>query len=247
MAYSHLGAASVLLISQAAAEPISTDRPGNGTSPATVARGAWQVETSALYATAPGPDVVSFPTLLRFGGFEPLELRLGSGLVGVEINDGASATDTSLGAKLRVAGGAGLQPELGVAVDVFLPSGQGPFTSDAVVFEARLAAAWSLPAGFGALANAGLEVASDDAGRFARIVFVANVSYGPPGLDGALVFFAESFGRLAAAEGRDHLLQIDAGGAYRLSDDWQVDLFSQHGLTDAAPDLQLAVGVSARL
>jgi hypothetical protein len=174
--------------------PIATDRPGNGNAPTTVPQWRLQIETSVAYAfdRTDGGDghLVNFPTALRFGVLEFLELRFGSGLIGIDAApvmgaDVASATDTFVGTKLQVLANDGWTPNLGVVVDVYLPSGCGGFTGDVVVPDGRVAASWALPVGLGLLFNAGADVPEDVDSRFARFIYVANVNYTPPSCLGA--------------------------------------------------------------
>ncbi len=238
----------------ALAPPIATDCPGNGDAPTTVPPLCLQIEGSANYALDLAPSgntsTFSFPTFLRFGLVRGLELRVGSGLVGLDASGGdasvVGATDTSVGAKVQLLHDEGWTPDLGLVTDVYLPSGQGPFTDGAVVPDSRVAASWGLPDGFGILLNAGVDVPVDARGRFARFVYVANVSWSPPVLEGRLSFFVESFGRIALASGHESVEQIDLGGAFRLGDNWQVDAYTQQALTAASPDFQVAIGLSGR-
>jgi hypothetical protein len=41
--------------------------------------------------------------------------------------------------------------------------------------------------------------------------------------------------------------QLDWGAAFLVTPLWQLDAFTQHGLSDAATDLQLSIGVSTRI
>lgn len=236
--------------------PLVTDRPGNGNAARTVPSSRLQIETSSNYAYEGGGardiHLLSLPTVLRYGLLRPLELRAGTSIVGIELTDATGAdtvvpTDTLVGTKLQLLDNAGAVPDLALGADVFVPTGDGLFTGDTVGVEARGLSAWSLPAGFGLLLNAGADVPEDAGGRYARFLYVVNASYSPAGLDGRLTVFVESFGTVAPSEGRDSVVQLDWGAALLVAPLWQIDAFLQHGLSDAATDLQAALGVSTLL
>jgi hypothetical protein len=42
------------------------------------------------------------------------------------------------------------------------------------------------------------------------------------------------------------VIQIDLGAAFQLATDWQIDMFTQHALTNESPDFQVAFGLSTR-
>lgn len=246
-----LGFGAVLALSPSAvADTIATDRPGNGNAASTVPRHRLQLETSVSYLRHDaGVTVQQFtlPTLLRFGVTPKLEARLGSSLIGYDATDGsdegASLTDTSIGAKLALTDNRGWTPQLGAMVDVFLPTGNGSFTNDTTVPDARVAAAWSLPKSFGLLINGGFDLPEGADGRVFRLGYVVNLGYAPPSLAGLSVF-VELFGRIDFDT--EDIAQFDAGAAYILGPNLQIDFFLQYGLTNAAPDLQLAAGLSLR-
>ncbi|MGF1509967.1 MAG: transporter [Myxococcota bacterium] len=237
--------AMVLAPGPAGGEPLITDRPGNGNSATTVGQLRLQVETSVNFVIS--PDALSLPTGLRFGLTDFWELRVLSGLFGV--NDGdVQATDTAVGTKLSLLANQGAVPALALMVDVFLPSGGAAFTRDEVVPEFRMAASWGLPFGLALLANVGADIPEDADGRFAQLLYVANASYSIPVSNRQASIFVESFGLLAfEGASRPDIVQLDAGAAYLVTEDFQLDVFVQIGLTEAAPDFQIAGGVSFRL
>jgi hypothetical protein len=235
-------------IGPAAADSIATDRPGNGNSPSTVPAWRFQIETSASYAYESDSNLVTAPTSLRFGLPGSFELRLISGLVAVASFDSGSTEvgplDTAIGSKYYITEQRGAVPQLGVVVDVTVPTGDDLFTSDAVIPDARFAAIWVLPAKLSVLANLGVVVPDDAAGRYAQLLYLTSLGYS---LTDRLFVFGESFGLIDTSGDRDHLIQLDWGAAYLLADDYQLDVFGQHGITDAAPTFQIAAGFSARL
>jgi hypothetical protein len=240
---------------EAAEAALVTDRPGNGNSARTVLAMHLQVEGGASYAydALSGDDahLVGFPLELRFGVVDWMELRVISSVVGLDVTRTlgrrvASPTDTLVGTKLQLLDNAGWAPDLALVADAILPSGSGAFTGGAASVDTRLSSAWSLPEGLGVLLNAGMDVPKDGAGRYAQILYVANLGYAPPFGDGAFAVFAESYG-LVRLGGRPDVAQIDVGMTYLITPVWQIDAYSQHALTSASPDLQISVGLSTRL
>lgn len=238
------------------APPIATDRPGNGNAATTVPQWAFQLEASASYALERVPmgddrHWLAFPTLIRFGLLPIFELRVGSAILGVDARPPMDQrtvhpTDTSVGLKVQLLKNDGAVPALSLMTDVFLPSGRAPFTDDAVLPELRAALGWGLPAGFGLLLNAGLDVPADSAGRYARALYVVNLAYAFPFAERRLSVFVESYGLIPLGTDRDAIVQLDWGAAFRITADTQIDFYAQHGLTDAAIDFQIALGFSAR-
>lgn len=229
-------------LAAAADAPISTDRPGNANAATVVPEARFQVETSANVAISDGREAVTFPTLFRFGLFGFSELRLGSSVVGID-GSGAEPTDTLVGAKFQISKSAAFVPDLSLMADVFLPSGNVPFTNDVVVPELRAAAAWGLPAGFGLLLNLGLDLPEVAGDRFSRIIWVANLGYSIPIVQ-QLSVFVEGFGQISTDDRVPTNTQFDAGVAFLLTDDVQLDSFIQVG---DQTDFQVAAGVSFRL
>lgn len=241
-----------LFLLATAEQPIATDRPGNANAATTVPALRLQIEASLLYAlglhTGRDDHLVSFPTLFRLGLFPGLELRLSSAVAGVDATGPGGptvhATDTSIGTKVQVLQNEGPKPDLALMIDVSLPSGTGSFTSGVVGPDARIAVSWALPCELALLVNAGVLVPNDDTGRFVQLLYAVNLAYG---VGAGVTLFVESFGQIALATGRDDVVQIDAGASYLVSDDLQLDFYTQQALTAASPDFQLSIGVSGRI
>jgi hypothetical protein len=258
--------ALALLATLAAAgdPPIATDRPGNGNAATVVPDLRFQVEASGNVLVDDAGDQIGFPTILRFGLGDFVELRAGTGIVTLNLEsdelrqvDDVEATDTLLGMKLQLAENAGLVPDVAVMLDLFLPTSPG---TEELVPEFRTAAAWSLPANFALLLNLGFDVPQGvrptsllDPGprageRFVNLIWVANLGYSIPAMGERLSIFAEGFGRVSTdSELGQTISQFDAGAAFLITDDVQLDSFVQIGLDQTAPDFQAAIGVSFRI
>jgi len=114
--------------------PMTSDRPGAGTSPSLVGKGSLQLETGVQYESYGSgilkSKVWTFNTsLLRFGLLHNLELRLGRDFqeIRTEINAVKSTdiqsgyTPLLVGLKVGVTEEIGLLPQVGIIGHVFLP------------------------------------------------------------------------------------------------------------------------------
>lgn len=232
--------------------PLATDRPGNGNTATTMTRGRLNVESSVLFAMpGRGSYGLSAPTLLRLGILDRLEARAGTSIVGwSKTPDGTGnidATDTSVGMKVGFVEADGGIPDLAASADLWIPTGSDAFTGAILVPEGRLLAAWALPAELGLLVNLGADSPqAADGDRTARLLYVLNLSLGLSAVP-ALSCFVELFARHSLLGGDNPLILLDWGGALRLSNNLQLDVFFQHGVTGDAPSVQVSAGVSARI
>lgn len=215
-----------------AAAQIATSRPGFGSGPAVVPRGVFQLEAGTPEASLrEGPDVLSFPVLVRLGLGGAWEVRAGTSVFDVVTGDGG---DAEVGFE-RVT--VGLKREFGVGPvgaaltpAVTVPTEGGPVTLGLTgVARFPLGGAW----GFNAVS--GLRYRDED--LTSLLVAVVDRPLG-----GAWSGYAE----LAAFPESDAAY---AGGGllYLLTPDAQVDLFFDAGLTAAAEDLVVGGGFSFRL
>lgn len=233
------------------------DRPSAGTGPDTLGSLRFHVETSFGFAQDESADITSrtfsFPTLLRLGVIDGLEVRLGGDLFAIRTADEQDTkvgpTDLALSFKVRFLRGAGYMPTLGVLAQLSMPTGTDDFSAEAVVPEIDLLAGWSLPAGLGLLVNFGVDVpnASGDNNAFARFVYAVALGYTLPFLAERLGIFVEGYGKVAFDGDFPSFHQLNAGLTALLTPNMQLDLTSQHGLNDEANDLSIALGFSYRL
>ena len=231
--------------SRASAETIATDRPGNGTSPGTVPARQLQIEASANYAHDKGITSLSAPTLLRWAAVDSLELRAGTSIATGRFLRGVDAeleiADMLVGAKVALLAQNGNVPNVAMVAEVTLPTGGDTTSAGATVPEVRALASWAIHGGFSVLVNLGGDVPQDASGRYAQLIYVANVGYA---VNSHVGVFAEGFGKIDVSGDRKSIVQLDAGMTLLLSDRLQLDCFTQHGLSDAAQGFQLALGLS---
>lgn len=104
----------------------TTDRPGATNSHVTIGAGCFELESGVSVDRSPGTTGLSFPTLVRFGLVDPLELRLFTGIVSVAVPDGdaaaADATPAALEAKLMGLEAKDAVPGLGALIGVSAPT-----------------------------------------------------------------------------------------------------------------------------
>lgn len=214
---------------QQADDAIQPDRPGFADSSEVVGPGRMQIETGLqreVSRAGDHPERKTFlPTLLRVGIGERLEGRLESDLHAWMREPGGRSTGAyapfSLGFKYRFLEAEGARPSLGAIVRVFPPSGSKALRTRHATADMRLTADWDLSERWSLNPNLGLAVDEDDAGqRFSARSIAATLAYRPaPRL--------ELFGDFAAQSpeqkgGRTGAV-CDAGAAYRLSPNMQVD------------------------
>ncbi len=225
------------LASGAAQAQISTERPGLGSSTATVGARAFQVEVGAPEAVLDADDSFSVPVMLRYGVTPDFEVRVAaSALDGASDGDGL---DAEFGLRTVTAGVKFAVPtralDLAVIPEFVVPTeGGGDLT-----FQLNLPA--GLPVGdFGLTVIPGLVTGGGSTQLNA--VAVLSRAFG-----GTLSGYAEA-GAFPLLEGDgDTPVVLGAGLAALLNEDVQVDAFFDAGVTDAAPELVVGVGVSFRI
>jgi hypothetical protein len=255
------GICSLLSLTAAAGESISTDRPDFVESSSTVGRERVQIETSLSWERTREPGGVTTrtrttPTLLRLGVSETLELRVESdGFVRDTRNDPALGatqrehgfSDAALGVKWHMQDGDDKTGVPGIAwlAHMELPSGSSAFQGHGLRPSLRAVAEWELPHDFSFGVMPGLMVdTGPDGKRFTGGIFAATVG---KSWTAAWRTFIEVAGRqLAARRHGGSVVTFDAGTTYLVTDDLQLDFSMARGLSSAAPDLQWGIGISVR-
>ncbi len=238
-----------------------TDRPDQTESALVVPVGTLQVEAGALW-TRDQEGVERFEgfeapgTLLRYGLFERLELRLAwAGRIDDELRGKherfrfEGAADPELGVKLALAAEQGLRPELALLAHLSLPAGSDDVGSPRADLSIRLTAAHTLSDRVGLGWNAGYEAASFEDGRgevhtLGRFVYTAALGFDLGERWGA---FVELFGDLPASDPEPAAHSFDGGVTFLVRPRVQLDFSAGVGLNDAAPDRFFGFGLSFRL
>jgi hypothetical protein len=186
-------------------ETIVPDRPGATNGYAAVKPGCFQVESSTEVSPGSGSTHQAFPTALRLGVAEHLEVRLESTLLDLTYAPGeraqASRGDVGLGVKYTLAkpdGGA--RPGLGFTLVGALPGAEAELSQ--VSPRLDLLADWQLPAGWGLSVNAGVEYAAvSSSARSVSIPLAAALGFTVPGTEERLGLFIDSAVAYAPSEG----------------------------------------------
>ena len=233
-----------ILLPAQSEEPISTDRPGEGTDAATVVgKSTLQLETGLFREWERRDDdyLVLYPTtLLRYGLTERVEVRASSGLFSDQRTSSGwlpvdVATKVALTDEPR-----GWLPQSALLVGLTLPRtgssfAQSQFTQPHIV----LLLNHTLTSWLGVTTNLGAHWEDDSPETIYRYALSLDFM-----LSDRIGAFAEVYGDLPEASGNDHL--VNGGFTLLITDDVQLDLAAGSALTTGAPDLYVGGGVSVR-
>ena len=229
-------------------EPIVTDRPDFTESAETVDRGRIQAESGYTFTRSDEADEHTLgEVLIRIGLVDGLEGR--RGLESYGWVDGPGADDSGLedpfaGIKVRLARAPerpGWRPGAAILAGTVLPGadafGEGEWQPEAV-----LALAWD--AGAASVgSNLGWAHASDSGERFDQGLASLAVGFD---LVQRWAGYLEVFGLMPAAPDDDDAVVANGGLTFLVNDDLQLDARVGAGLTSAAPDVFVGVGVAKR-
>ncbi|MEM9696112.1 MAG: transporter, partial [Myxococcota bacterium] len=222
-------------------------------------------ETGFNLAFPQGVDVpqnyqLNFPTLVRAGVLNPVELRVGTALLGIGRSGPGTSTDvgavdTILGMKTQFASNHGWVPDAAFSFDIGLPTGDDAFSAGTATVDGRFLFSWALGEGFVLLTNLGAATTPVGERRLVEEVHVINLGFGPEWLDRRVGVFVEHFGKVllqepsaSADEDRVRAMQADWGAWWMITPDFQVDFFFQNELRGSGgTPLQASVGLSGRI
>lgn len=246
-----LGSGFVFLAGGALAQesPIATDRPGFLFSSLTVGQGVIQAELGLPAITlneSDGGEVrsTSLIGLLRLGISDDLELRLGAPVFTDSTSDSGYG-DLEAGAKWHLLDNDGGRPSFALIPSVILPTGEDGFTADDPVYQLIAALEWTVGDGWGiaALASA-LNGPFGDDDRYMQETFALSLGRSFP--SPAWSAYGEIVHVITDLEGAGDSSFAGAGIKYLVSNDVQLDLSFDRGLTDNAPDWLFGLGLAAR-
>ncbi len=236
---------------------LATDRPDNTESSQTVGKHRLQIETSVAITYDRANNITTrtynFPTLVRYGVINPLEFRIEGELFNIQTTTGSASehgfSDVAFGIKVHLHDNVGWIPSCGVLARLSVPTGTTTFSSKAVEPIIKILAEWALPAGFTFGTNLGANFLTKDAtgDRFAQLLYTATVGHDIPGTHQRLRVFVENAGIVSVKPGKPNLYQFDAGMAFIITPNTQIDAAAQIGLNQAAPDIAGGVGFSVRM
>ncbi|MBI4239137.1 MAG: transporter [Deltaproteobacteria bacterium] len=236
---------------------ITAERPRATLDLDTVGKRRFQVETSFDYqveSDTPGSvSTIAFPTQVRFGVIDPLELRVRGNLFTFQSVSGGGTTrgfgDLAFGTKWAIVQGGGFLPAVGLVADLAVPTGSDNVSNNTLVPQGRAIAAWELPAEFRLDTNAGFDYPRRDAAgdRFARFLYGAAVRRALPFWEHRINTFVELAGAepLHDRKAGPHIFGTGAG--VRITEAMQLDTFLRVGLNKTAANLQTGVGFSWKL
>ena len=234
-------------------EPIQTDRPDFVESSNVVGPGRVQVETSvAVESTRAGGgrDILkSTPTLLRIGTGPDWELRLETdGHVRQQAGGQAGVrgyADLSVGMKWHARDQSGVLPSLALLAHADLDSGSRALRGRGVRPSVRMVAEWALPAGLslGVMPGFAWEK-TDDGRRFYQGIW--GMVIGKAWTERFRTFAEFAAPAIARSRYGATFSTYNAGAAFLLSDQCQIDVMVQRGATRNAPDHAWSVGLSQR-
>lgn len=244
--------------SRADDEPIATDRPDFVESSDVVGKGRVQVETSLAWERDRQAGVktrlASTPTLLRVGVADDWELRLETdGRLRLRSESAGLTTrergwsDLAVGVKWHQRDGDEEKgtPGLGWLLHLDVDSGSGPFRGQGVRPSLRMVAEWEFAGGWSLGVMPGLYRDRDDQGRHYTGGILAAVLGKSLG-EGLRGFVEVSGQQLAPQRNGGNVITVDAGLAWLLTRDLQLDVAMSRGVNRNAPDLGWTVGMSAR-
>lgn len=228
---------------------IITDRPDAAEASVTVGQWKFQSEHgfSFGYDNPSGASVknYSFPTLLRFGILDAVELRVETEVAAIESSNGnteSGLTDLDVGAKWHIHDQQEAFPSLGLLLHLTLPVGKDAFSSNVVVPTFKVLADWGLPYECGLGVNAGFDVPAREGGdKFARFLYAAAFSHG---FLEQLAGFVEFAGSFPTVSGKTQEHFFDTGLTWLFTKRIQGDISGQLGLNEDAQDFALGTGVS---
>jgi hypothetical protein len=237
-----------------------TDRPDQTESAAVVPKGSVQLEVGWTF-TRDDDDGVRVEThevpgtLVRIGLAERFELRVGwTGYVSTEARfrnfdaDADGAGDAELGAKVYFKEERGAAPEIALLLGTSVPVGDDDFTSDRYDPSFRLSFAHTLSDRLSLGYNLGMEWETGiaDAGRRSTLSsYLYTVALGI-GVSDRVGAFLELYGDVPGSAPGSTAHSFDGGFTFLVRDHLQVDLAGGVGLSDAADDWFVGVGLSVR-
>lgn len=237
--------------------PMSTDRPDAAETSEVVCHTHFQLETSFFYThnktTGVTDQTYSFPTLLRYGLLEYLELRLETEIVSIQTQTGSQTetglNDLAIGTKLHLFDSENWIPSFGTLVHLSLPIGQSPFSSEAFEPTFKTLADWKLPLNFSLGTNAGMDIPVQDSqgDKYTRFLYAVAVGHPLSFVSDDWGVFVEWAGAVPLKSNKLTEQTLDTGLTWGLSDSIQLDTVVQIGITRPTPDVAVGLGFSWRI
>jgi outer membrane putative beta-barrel porin/alpha-amylase len=236
--------------------PIITDRPGFLFSSLTVDRGVFQTEFGLPQVTLIQDDdfefrATSLVALFRYGLGDDRELRLGAPVYtklhvdSAPFDDDQSGYgDVEVGAKWHLLDNEGSRPSFALIPSVILPTGEEGFSTEDPVYQLNAMAEWTLQNGWGIGALAGVLNGPSGDDRYCQETVALGAGRSLPSPDWSA--YGEAAYVVTDLEGVSDSSFLGGGIKYLATNDVQLDLSFDRGLTDDSPDWLFGFGVAAR-
>jgi hypothetical protein len=237
---------------------INPDRPGIADGSTTVGRGHFEIETGlqAEFRTSGTEDehTLFVPTLLRYGFAKKWEARAeGNAYIWDWQTDPQQPTThtdgfapASIGLKYNFCEAvSSSRPSVGAILRIFPPSGSGGYRNTKTTGDLRLAGGWNFADKWSLVPNVGLALYQDSSTRVYQAgLFALTLSFNPTS---KLNFFADTGVQTPEEKYGATSAILDAGTAYILGRNIQLDLSIGTGVTGATPPHPfVAAGYSQR-
>lgn len=238
-------------------DPLVSDRPDVAEDSRTVGKLRLQIETSFEFSQDIENDVTTrfygFPTLVRFGIIDPIELRVDSSIYIFRTQSNTryekGPADFTLGLKWHFldAGPKGI-PSMAILASVLFPTGKDAFSENTYVPRFQIVADWGLPVNLSVGVSLGVDVPGrDDVGdRYAQFLYATSLGYVFHGTNGRLKMYIEVAGESPIKSNKPDIRFLGAGLMFLITPDVQVDGFMRAGITKHSPDWLAGVGGAFR-
>ena len=229
---------------------LDTDRPDKTNSAITLDAGHIQIESDLMNYTREGHGAGKQETWLwgntnfRIGLCNRTDLQIAVPFV---MNDGSTTGigDMTVALKANFWGNDGGDSAAGIYAALSTPTGAHSLSADTV--QALISAIYQRSVGsFDAAVNSGVAIAANDDGSSHHTEIVNSISIGHS-LLGPASCYVEFFSSVPTSHSQDWVGTVDAGLLFAVSKNFQIDTGINVGVTDAADDIQVFLGVSWRL
>ncbi len=225
-----------------------TDRPAQTESPITVPKNLLQIESGSQLEGYENAEVITYnTTLLRYGLFKKIELRLGANYLKetyqtFEGEIGRTGFSPILiGGKYEIIDEKGWIPAIGLLAHAYLPFSVSDeyFRPEKVDFDFRFSMAHTLSEKSSLAYNAGMQWVGDHSNPFFIYTLVYSYAFTEK-----FAGFAELYGDFTSVSSAVN--NWDIGATYLLTDNFQLDAYGGKGFGNGQ-ELYLGAGFSIRI
>ncbi len=229
-------------------ETIRTDRPGQSIGPFGVGKGFFQIQSGVDYLNYNNPKIrgkgALSNTVIRYGLTEPFEVSAMIEYKGENTDNGIDSQNTNgfsavdLGMRYHIYTGNGLVPSVGFQIRWRIPQIGGDYEIDQWAPNFLFVTNQQLSDKLSFTTNCGASWNGNNATPQGN--YTANLSYA---ITSNLGVYIENYGSLLQSDFDSFL---DAGIAYLINNNLQLDLYSGFGKNDEAKDFFVSAGISWR-